>query len=328
MLGVIAFGIFLSILLVLQASYSLYRLVSRKKESQRRFKERLGVWSDPKQAVSGRLVRKYELSDISWINAWMQEAAWLKKYLKLDYLKRLHRQSGTSQPLARYLLASATLAMGGVFLGTRFQLAGLLILLSGLLFGAIPLIVLYRMRAKRIMAFQQMMPEALELIARALRAGHAFFVGLKIAGDELADPIGSEFRRVYEDISAGLAVPEAMERLLDRVQCADVNYFVTAVTVQRETGGNLAEIIESLGMTIRKRFQFHAKVQAISAEGVLSAIIVFAVPFVMAAFLYTMNPEYLSLLWTDPQGKTMASVAAVMMVIGAFVTRRIIDVRV
>lgn len=328
MLGLIAFGIFLTVILGLHGCYYLYRLLTTRRESARRIKERLGTWSEPNQPVSGRLVRKHVLSDVSWINTWLQETAWIKKYLKLDYLQRLHQQSGTSQPLARYLLGSATLVMGGLVLGTNLRLVFPINIIWALLLGVLPFVMLYRMKTNRIVAFQRLMPEALELIARALKAGHAFFVGVKIAGDELADPIGGEFRRVYEDISVGLAVSEAMERLLDRVECPDVKYFVTAVTVQRETGGNLAEIIESLGMTIRKRFEFHAKVKALSAEGVLSAIIVFVMPFVMGLFQYTMNPEYMSLLWTDPMGRTMASVAAVMMVVGAIVTRRLIDVKV
>jgi tight adherence protein B len=194
--------------------------------------------------------------------------------------------------------------------------------------GSTPILLLYRMRAKRILSFQQMMPDALELISRALKAGHAFFLGVKIAGDELSDPIGGELRRVYDDISMGLAAPEALERLLDRVDCPDVKYFVAAVSVQRETGGNLAEIMESLAMIIRKRFEFQAKVKALSAEGVLSAAIVFIMPFVMATFQYMLNPEYMSLLWTDPAGKMMITVAAVMMIVGAVVTRRLIDLKV
>lgn len=328
MLEIIAFGIFLSVILALQGCYYLYRLLTARKESERRFKERLGVWSQPQEEVSGRLVRKHVFSDVIWINEWIQEAAWVKKHLKLDYLQTLHRQSGSSQPLARYVLGTATLAMAGFFIGGQLRLGVPMSMIWGMFLGILPLVSLYRMRVKRVIAFQRMMPEALELIARSLRAGHAFFVGVKIAGEELADPVGMEFRRVHEDISVGLAVPEALERLLKRVECPDVKYFVTAVTVQRETGGNLAEIIEGLGMTIRKRFEFHEKVKAISAEGVLSAIIIFVLPFGMAFFEYTMSPDYMSLLWTDPIGKQMASIAAVMMVIGAFVTRRLIDVKV
>jgi tight adherence protein B len=328
MLGVIAFGIFLTVILALHACYSLYHLITVRKEARRRFSERLGSWSDSKEAVSGRLIRKEIFSDITWIDTLLKETAWLKKHLKLDYLQRLHAQSGTSQPLARYLLGSATLVLGGFVLGTKLRLGIPFGLFLAIVLGALPYLILYRMRAKRILAFQQMMPEALELISRALKAGHAFFVGVKIAGDELSEPIGGEFRRVHEDISVGLAVPEALERLLTRVDCPDVKYFVTAVTVQRETGGNLAEIMEGLGMTIRKRFEFHAKVKAISAEGVLSAIIVFSLPFGMALFEYTVSPDYMSMLWMDPIGKAMITVAAVMMTLGAIVTRRLIDVKV
>ena len=328
MLGIIAFGIFLTIILTLQASYALYRQITTRKAAQRRFHERLGNWSTAKETVSGRLVRKETLSDIAWINSILKETAWLKKYLKLDSLHRLHAQSGTSQPLARYLLGSATLAVAGFVIGRHYHVATPIAGAIALVLGGIPLFVLYRMKVNRITAFQRLMPEALDLVARALKAGHAFFVGVKIVGEELGDPVGIEFRRMYEDISVGLSVTEALDRLLERVNCPDVKYFVTAVTVQRETGGNLAEIMEGLASTIRKRFEFYAKVKAISAEGVLSAIIVFSMPFGMAFFEYTVSPDYMSMLWTDPIGKGMALAAAIMMIIGAFVTRRLIDVKV
>lgn len=328
MLGVIAFGIFLTVILTLHASYSLYRMLSDRKTAQRRFNERLGNWSIGQDMASGRLVRRDTLSDVAWINSLLKETAWLKKYLRLEALQKIHQQSGTSQPLARYLLGSATLALAGLVIGTHFSFPVPIAMLAALLFAAVPFFVLHRMKVNRITAFQRMMPEALELIARALKAGHAFFVGVKIVGEELGDPVGKEFQRVYEDISVGLAVPESLNRLLERVNCPDVKYFVTAVAVQRETGGNLAEIMESLGMTIRKRFEFYAKVKAISAEGVLSAIIVFTLPLLMALLEYKANPDYISLLWTDPIGKAMATTAAIMMVVGAFVTRRLIDVKV
>lgn len=328
MLGLIAFGIFLTVILTLHASYSLYRMLKDRNASRRRFSERLGNWSTTKDAVSGRLVRRETLSSVIWIDNFLKETAWLKKYVRLDSLKKLHEQSGASQPLASYLLGSSAMALAGFVLVTHFGYPLMSAMLAALLLATVPFFVLYRMKVNRVVAFQRMMPEALELIARALKAGHAFFVGVKIVGEELGDPIGKEFQRVYEDISVGLAVPEALNRLLERANCTDVHYFVTAVAVQRETGGNLAEIMESLGMTIRKRFEFYAKVSAITAEGVLSAIIIFLLPFGMALFEYSVSPDYMSLLWTDPIGKAMAITASIMMVVGAFVTRRLIDVKV
>jgi tight adherence protein B len=328
MLGLIAFGIFLTVMLTLHACYSLYHVLATKKAAQRRIAERLGNWGDANQKLSGLLVRSDSLSEIGWIDVLLKETQWVKKHFKIDRLQRLHRQSGATRPLAGYLLAALTLAMAGSVAGIKFRLGAPMSVILALVCGSTPILLLYRMRAKRILSFQQMMPDALELISRALKAGHAFFLGVKIAGDELSDPIGGELRRVYDDISMGLAAPEALERLLDRVDCPDVKYFVAAVSVQRETGGNLAEIMESLAMIIRKRFEFQAKVKALSAEGVLSAAIVFIMPFVMATFQYMLNPEYMSLLWTDPAGKMMITVAAVMMIVGAVVTRRLIDLKV
>jgi len=176
--------------------------------------------------------------------------------------------------------------------------------------------------------FQRQLPEALELIARALRAGHAFFVGLKLVGEEFPEPIGPEFKRAFDEVSMGISVPQALQNLADRVDCIDVKFFVTSVSVQRETGGNLAEIIESLGHVIRKRFELYMKIAALSAEGRVSAIILFALPLVLGLFLYRMNPEYIGVLFTDPIGHTMLMTGSALMIIGAFITRKMINIEV
>ena len=176
--------------------------------------------------------------------------------------------------------------------------------------------------------FQRQLPEALELIARALRAGHAFFVGLKLVGEEFPEPIGPEFKRAFDEVSMGISVPQALQNLADRVDCLDVKFFVTSVSVQRETGGNLAEIIESLGHLIRKRFELYMKIAALSAEGKVSAIILFALPLVLGLLLYWMNPEYIGLLFTDPIGHTMLLTGSALMIIGVFITRKMINIEV
>ena len=172
------------------------------------------------------------------------------------------------------------------------------------------------------------MPEALELISRALRAGHAFSVGLKLVGDEAADPIGVEFRRVFEEVSMGVALPEALQNMTERLDCVDLRFFVTSVLVQRETGGNLAEIIDSLAGLIRRRFELQLRVKALSAEGRISGIVLFGLPLVLGLILYKINPDYMGLLFTDPLGQNLATIGSVLMIMGAVVMKRMIAIKV
>jgi tight adherence protein B len=175
---------------------------------------------------------------------------------------------------------------------------------------------------------ERQLPEALELVSRALRAGHAMSVGLKIVGDESADPIGKEFRRVFDEVSMGVSLPQALNNLSERVNTVDVRFFVTSVLVQRETGGNLAEIIDSLASLIRRRFELQLKVKALSAEGRFSAMILLGLPIVIGLVLYKMNPEYFGLLFTDPMGQRMTTAGITMMVIGAVVMKRMVVIKV
>ena len=149
-----------------------------------------------------------------------------------------------------------------------------------------------------------------------------------MVGGEMRDPIAGEFQRGYDEISMGVAVPESLTHLADRVELMDVKFFVTSVNIQRETGGNLAEIIDSLGRLIRKRFELKKKIQALSAEGRISAIVLMSLPFGMALALYLISPEYLTPLFTDPMGQTMVAGAAIMMILGGIVMKKMIAIKV
>jgi tight adherence protein B len=176
--------------------------------------------------------------------------------------------------------------------------------------------------------FERQLPEALELVSRALKAGHAFSVGLKLVGDEAADPIGVEFRRVFDEVSMGIALPQALQNMTDRLHCVDLRFFVTSVLVQRETGGNLSEIIDSLAGLIRKRYELHLKVRALSAEGRFSGFILFGLPIVVGLLLYRINPDYMGVLFTDPMGQNLVMAGSFLMVTGAIVMKRMVDIKV
>ena len=153
--------------------------------------------------------------------------------------------------------------------------------------------------------FEQQLPEALELVSRALKAGHAFSVGLKMVGDEAADPIGIEFRRVFDEVSMGVALPQALQNMTERLDCVDLRFFVTSVLVQRETGGNLAEIIDWLAGLIRKRFELQLKVQEpCRRKGGFPPSILVRPSSCSSVLLFQMNPEYMGLLFTDPWVRT------------------------
>jgi len=316
----IALGIFGTILLFLQGGVLLHRMMAP--SGTDRAVERIQKWSAPDVAAQSDIVRKESLSDIPWLHDL------LIKIRQFQPLRLLHRQADCRMPLGIFVLATPLLALGALLFILSMHQALLLALLFAVVLGALPAGYLYWLKNQRMKMFERQLPEALELVSRALRSGHAFSVGLKLVGDEAADPIGIEFRRVFDEISMGVALPQALQNMTDRLDCVDLRFFVTSVLVQRETGGNLAEIIDSLAGMIRKRFELHLKVRALSAEGRFSAIILFALPIVVGGILYKMNPDYMSTLFTDPMGQKMLMVGSFLMVTGAIIMKRMVAIKV
>lgn len=321
--GLIAFGIFLTIVLVLEGAYYAYRVFSRAGRSAERIRERLQEWPRPDQPKPVEIRRKEVLSDIPWLNAWATKRRW-----QLGWLTRWHAQAAPRMALRTYLLLSAGLASVGFLLPGLWSAPLGLLLAGGVTGAALPFVWLYSQKQRRMAAFERQLPDALDLIARALRSGHAFFVGLKLVGEEFTDPIGSEFKRAFDEVSMGISVPEALENLAKRVDCPDLRFFVTAVSVQRETGGNLAEVIEVLSGLIRKRFALYEKIRALSAEGRLSAYILFTLPLFVGTVLHVINPDYMRVLFTDPVGLNMLIAGLVMMTFGILVTKKLIVIKV
>ena len=172
------------------------------------------------------------------------------------------------------------------------------------------------------------LPDALDLIARSLRAGHALTGGMKIVADEFNDPLGPEFDQTLDEINFGPSVTQALKNLAARVDNPDLSLFVTVVILQRETGGNLAEVMENLADIIRQRFKFRGKVRAISAEGKTTAMVLVAIPCLVAVALVFINPDYIDILLTEPLGKLFLGIAVFMMFLGILVIRRMIRIEV
>lgn len=243
-------------------------------------------------------------------------------------LSLLFDQAEVQMSVASFMMISAGLAVGsGLLLG----FAGLNVALAplvGLLFGSLPFCWLLFRRKRRLKKFAAQLPEALELIARALRAGHSLAAGFHLVSQESSDPIASEFGRVFEEQNLGIPFEEALMNLAERVPNLDLKFFVTAVVLQRQTGGDLAEILDKIGRLVRERFAIWGQVQALTGEGRLSGIVLLALPPLLFVTVYRMNPDYLSLLFTDELGKKMLIGGIVMQLIGALVIRKIVNIRV
>jgi len=252
----IALGIFATILLFLQGCAALHRAMTPRGKD--RAIERLQKWSAPELVKQLEIVRKESFSDIPWLHELL---ATMRRF---QPLRVLHRQADCGIPLGSFVLAMPLLGLLGL-IGAMWILhfPFVLALVPAALLGAAPPGYLYWLKTQRMKKFGQQLPEALELVSRALRAGHAFSVGLKLVGEEASDPIGIEFRRVFDEVSMGVALPQALQNMTERLDSVDLRFFVTSVLVQRETGGNLAEIIDSLATLIRKRFELQLKVRAL-----------------------------------------------------------------
>jgi tight adherence protein B len=318
--ALIGLGIFGTILMFMYACTMTYRVLAPRGVD--RAVERIQNWSSPIETAQLDIVRKESLSEIPWLNDL------LKKVRRLQVLRVLHQQADCQVPLGVFVLATAVLALSALLLVMSMMQTIVLALLFAVLLGAIPYAYLFWRKNQRIAMFERQFPEALELVSRALRAGHAFSVGLKMVGEEAADPIGKEFRQVFDEVSMGVSLPQALDNMTHRVDSVDLRFFITSVLVQRETGGNLAEIIDSLAGLIRQRFELQLRVKALSAEGRLSAVVLLGLPIVVGALLFKMNPDYMGLLFTDPMGQNLATVGSIMMVVGAAVMKRMVAIKV
>lgn len=194
--------------------------------------------------------------------------------------------------------------------------------------AVLPLLYVQWQRSRRMQKVEQQLPEALDLISRALRAGHSFPSGLKMVGEELTGPIAKEFGMTHDEVNFGVTLQQALSNLGQRVPLTDIRYFVIAVLVQRETGGNLTELLTNLSRLIRNRLQLQAKIRVLTAEGRISAWTLGLLPFALAALLSWANPDFINVLWTDPAGIKLTQTMLVVMALGALWLWRLTKVRV
>ncbi|RMH09610.1 MAG: hypothetical protein D6704_00885 [Nitrospirae bacterium] len=320
----ISLGMFLTVVLLIEGGFYAYHafLNPRTKKLKRRLRGTVQPTRHRNPAERVEILRKRATSGIPWMDAV------LSRIPRLASIEHLLQQANSTMPLGVFLLLSGVLAVTGLMVAIMNQSAPLIMLLYAVGAGLLPFLYMYRKRTRRLQEFHRQLPDALDLVSRALRAGHAFTVGMKMVGDEFPEPIGPEFNRVVEEISFGIDVAEALRNLSTRIECVDLRFFITSLIVQRETGGNLAEILESISRLIRQRFELLGRVKALSAEGRLSAIVLFLLPFGIGALLWHLNPSYMGLLIEDPLGRTMLIVGGTMMSIGAVVTKKMVAIQV
>jgi tight adherence protein B len=271
---------------------------------------------------TGDILKKQELSSIPWLNKLLLSMP------LVTILDRLVIQANTSFNSGFYLLLSITLGLVGYLIAGFFQMSTGIVILIALISASLPCINLMRLKNNRIKKFRSQLPEALELIARSLKAGHAFTSGMKMVSTEFDDPLGTEFDETLNEINFGVNMADALKNMADRTDCEEAKFFVTAVVLQRETGGNLATILESLSKIIRKKFEFQDKINTLTAEGRISALILVLLPFFVAGVIYFLNREYLLVLFNEPVGQFMLILGSLLMAAGILVIRKIIEIKV
>ncbi len=247
---------------------------------------------------------------------------------RLGSLSLLFEQADTKLTPTKFFVTSGGMAVFGAAMAVFSGMGMAAAPLAGLFMAFLPLMWLMFRRKRRFAAFGRQLPNALELISRALRAGHSLASGFSLVASEMHAPIGVEFGRVFEEQNLGIPMDEALNAMTDRIPNLDLRFFCTALILQRQTGGDLAEILDKIGHLIRERIQIFGQVQALTGEGRLSGIVLLALPPVLFLAVYKLNPDYIMALFTDPMGKQMLAGGIVLQFLGAVVIKKIINIRV
>jgi tight adherence protein B len=261
--------------------------------------------------------------------------AWMSNFLRrFDIPRQLGariQQAGMTMSPEKFIGASAALAVMGFFIGYQVTvlLAPLLSAIAlALLLGLVPHFVVGWKRSKRMRQFEEQFPEALDFLSRAMRAGHAFSVSLELLADESLPPLSVEFRKVFNEQNLGSPLDTALRNLAQRVPIVDVSFFVSAVLLQRETGGNLSEVLNCLSQVIRQRFQLKGHVRAASASAKMTGTVLTILPLALAALLNVVNPGYLQGMVDDPTGQKMIMAAFGAQIVGYLSIRKIVNFQV
>jgi tight adherence protein B len=302
----------------------LYWLLVLLPESQSQAELRRRLKSEDPKIAELRLLKKEQVfSTIAGLNTVLAKVDGLSKPLK-----ELLDQAGLTLTVGTFVLLSTTSFFGAALLATwYFRGIWWLVLPAAVVAAFIPLFVVRFMRTRRMWVFEEQFPEAVDLIARAMRAGHAFPTGLKMVGEELPPPVGAEFRTLYEKQNFGASMPEILRAFAERIPSLDARFFVTAVLTQREAGGNLAEVLDRLAAVMRERFRIKREVRVRSAHGRISAFVLAGLPPTIAFFMLSTSPESMNILVTDPLGIRLTILAIGLQITGMLIVRKLVDIQ-
>ena len=319
---IISILVFVAVLLLLEGSYLIWK--SYKGPDAKKIERRLQALSaSSDKSTQARLVKERMLSEVPFLQRLLLD---LPRAHNLD---KFILQAGLDWTVSRLLLSCAAFGAIGfmVMVGVLHQAMLLACVVGGLL-AALPLLYVQYIRSGRLNKLERQLPEALDLVTRALRSGHSFSSGLQMIGEEMAEPIANEFRIVADEVNFGVSLQQALTNLSERIPLTDLRYFVVSVLIQRDSGGNLTEVLGNLSRLIRERLKLFARVRVLSSEGRLSAWILGLMPFALAAVMNILNPDFMSPLWKDPIGLAIIKYMLILMAFGVLMLRKIIKIRV
>ena len=268
------------------------------------------------------MLRKKVLSNVQFLNDILRRTPGIQN------LDRLLQQANLNYPLGFFILLSLVLLFAGYYGIAVIVRNQIIPLVTAIVLSTLPYIYIRMKKKERMKKFEQQLPEGMEFLSRALRAGHAFTGSMKLASENFGDPLGTEFEKTLDEINFGISTNDALKNLLTRVDSTDLRYFTASVILQRETGGNLSEIMDSIARIIRERFKFRDKVRVLSAEGRLSAVILVAIPVLLIVYLQFMKPGYLSTLTSEPAGKLIITISISMALLGIMLIRKLITINI
>jgi tight adherence protein B len=309
--------------LVLGIVYGLYWLFIERADSEEQsaLKKRLKKASGPRKLAAALLKEKDKLSEVGILDSVLGSFTRV-----VEPMQRTIAQSGLRITVSTVLLASACLAGLTYIAVTTFLRLPLVGLGAAVFMSFVPYGLVRAKRTRRMLKFEEQFPEAIDLLARALRAGHALTTGLSMVADEMSDPVGPEFRLLFDQQNFGMPLPQALKAFADRIPILDARFFVTAVLTQREAGGNLSEVLDNLSSIIRDRFRVKRQVRVISAHGRITGWILSALPVSLGLFFAFSSPETYRKFYTDPLGIQMIVGALVLQVVGVFIIRKIVTI--
>jgi tight adherence protein B len=307
-------------------TFGAYLFATRGSEQRRvRLQQRLAealLHSASAEDVEVQLARRELMSEIPLMNRALLNVPIATR------LKRMLDQADLHITVTRLLMFSLMAAMLAGLAASMLTPAILVIISVALIAAAVPFIHVWWKRRKRLNLFLEQLPDTLELMSRALSAGHAFPESLHMVATEMPEPVATEFRKTYEEQNLGLSLKLALENLAARVPLLDLKMCITAIMIQRETGGNLAEILEKVAHTIRERFRILEDLRTLTTSSRMSAWILCGLPIFVALAVTALNPEYMSVLWSDPRGHYLIAAALTLQLLGMAIIRKILKIKI